>query len=946
MTTLQDRLGEALAPDYRLERELGRGGMGIVFLGRDVSLDRPVAIKIIRPDRATAVAAERFIREARVLASLSHPNLIAVHRAGESRGFLYYVMDYLEAETLAQRLARGPLSAGEATTIARDVLSALEAVHGRGIVHRDVKPGNIFLVAGHAVIGDLGVAKAGGPGAPALTDEGKAMGSPGYMAPEQMAGRDVGPPADLYAAALVLYEALTGRAWSFAADPALGDWRGVPGRLVRPLQRALAWRPEARYQSAAQFRVALGAAAHRPRGPALRRAAVAVAVVAVAVGLFVSRSGVVRGGPGASVLRIYLPRFAVEGPAMRWLADSIPAALARDLGGAPDLVPVVGASDHGEAPGLTLRGTAVVRDSQLALTLRSDSAADGAPSIALSLTGRAGEWERLADSLAYGLLVGLWSGEAGGLAAELPMRALPVTGAGLIAWTRAERLFNHAQWQAAYKAYREAVAVDSTCLFCLLRLTDVGRWVDKPPDPALVARYKAARNAFPRHYRLLIEASFAPPERRFELERDITDRYRDFGLGWFIEADDIFHRGAFEGYSLADAYQAMWRAASEWPEFAPAWEHLAWLAITRGDSATALTALDRLERLATGDDPFEQSIMALLEDASRWRFTPYRDAAAFTDAMLHQPAVRGMQNLGAGPLYLLGFGAPLGAIFLGGRFEHLGQPDLVAPGLLAQLYAFVSLGQVASAQAAGTRLRGATSEPDVELFLAQLPAALLLADSASPAQIRARWQLATRELRGYATGEPGTEPARRRAAWMLALLARRAGDTAAARGYVALLAGETGLRPFATLVEADAQAGRGRLRSALAGTEPLVALDSGWQAGDPFYRAMLHLERAQWHAAAGTVALAVRDLRWHQNNDLRVSGSAVSSPEAAGVDWALGTLAEWRTARLLDVPPDSAAACEAYAAVRAAWRLGDPPYAARADSAAARLTALHCGATR
>jgi Protein kinase domain len=945
MTTLQERLGEALAPDYRLERELGRGGMGVVFLGRDVTLDRPVAIKIVRPDRATAVAAERFIREARVLASLRHPNLIPVHRAGESAGFLYYVMDYLEAETLAQRLARGPLPAGAAITVARDVLAALEAVHGRGIVHRDVKPGNIFLVDGHAVIGDLGVAKASGPGEP-LTDEGKAMGSPGYMAPEQMAGRDVGPAADLYATAVVLYEALTGRAWSFAPAPALADWTGVPARLVRPLQRALAWRPRERYQGAAQFRAALGAAVRRSRRTAFRWGAVAVLAAVGLVGVFVRGPGLARYRPPAAVLRVYLPPFAVEPAAMRWLADSMPAAVARNLRGAPDLVPVVAAGPaRKNPPGLALQGTAAVSDAGLLeLTLRSDSAVGGLGPIRLTLAGPVAEWGRLADSLAYGLLLGVWSGEGGNLAAGLPLGALPTSRAGVIAWTKAERLFGHAQWTAAYQAYRDAIAVDSTCLLCRVRLTDVTRWVDQDQDAASIARYHQALGVFPPQYRQLIAASFAPPDRRFEMELDVTDRFRDFGLGWFIRADDIFHRGAFEGYSLADAYAAMRHATIVWPDFAPAWEHLAWLAITMGDRAVAATALDSLGRLGSGDDPFELSIRTLLDVAYRCRFAPPGEAEALMDGLLRDPSVATMQSLSAAPLYLLGFDAPRCAIFLGERFQRMARPDLAPAGLMAQLYAFLSLGQVDSALAAGARLRLATSLPDVELFLAQLPAALLLADSAAPAEIERRWPEVAGELRGYASAKPGL--AARRAAWLLALLARRAGDTAAARGYAARLAGEGGLRPLATLVAADADASRGRLSAALAATEPLVALDSGWQAGDPFFRAMLHLERAQWHAADGDVAQAERDLRWHENNDLRVAGSAASSPEAAGVDWALGTLARWRSARLLDGPANAAAACGHYAAVRTAWRGGDPPFAARADTAAARLAALHCAEAR
>ena len=941
MATLLERLRAALAPDYEVDRELASGGMGMVFVGRDVALDRRVAIKIVRPDRATAVATERFVREARILASINHPNLIPVHRAGESAGFSYYVMDYLEAETLAQRLARGPLPPQQAVAVAVDVLAALEAVHRRGIVHRDVKPGNVFLLEGRAVVGDLGVAKASGTAEPPLTGDGKAVGSPGYMAPEQMAGRDVTPATDFYALGLVLYEALAGRAWPFDADPTRGEWSGVPPRLVGPLRRALARAPDDRWPSAAAFRAALGAPPGRTPRRALAWAGLAVAAALAALAVV----GVIRGRrtvPSA-VLRIYVHAFDVRPPAMGWLAESLPAALVRSVGGAADFAPATLTAGPPPRGGLVLRGIAeALQGGGLRLALISDPAELRTGRIDLAVSGPADRWEQLADSLGYALLLAIWTNEGGKLAADLPLHALPRSRAGLIAWTEAERLFARAQWEEAYAAYLRALAVDSTCLLCRLRLTDVGRWFGRDQDSVATGRYRVALDSFPPHYRRLIEASFASHDRRLALLRDATNRDPDFGLTWFIEADDIYHRGAFDGYSRAEAYRAMKRATVLWPDFAPAWEHLAWIATAEGDAPAARQALDSLKQLGGGSDPFSASVRALLEVGYHWRFDPPAAAERYADALLHSPAVTGFAGLAAGARYQLTFDAPAGAVWLGGRFEHFGRPDLVVPGLLAQVYGYQALGRPDSARAAAVRLRGLTSEPDVELFLAQLPVALALADSTAPAAVRRGWPMVERELELLAGTGNHDAFARRRAAWLLALLARRAGDSLGARRFRAVLDAEAGPRPFATLVDADADAALGRPARALARTEPLIALDSAWQAGDPFFRAMLHLLRAQWHADQGSTALAIRDLRWYENNDLRTTGLPAAAPEAAELDWALGTVARWRSARLLDAAGQGSAACVPYAAVRRLWSGGDPHFAARADSAARRLRELGC----
>src|SRR2546422_531371 len=182
----------------------------------------PVASKPIRPEQATATAAERFLREAQILANLPHPNIVPIRDYGSRNGIDFYIMQWLGAETLAQRLGRGRLSLHEAQHLAEGLLAALAVAHRHGVIHRDVKPSNIFLVDGRAVLTDFGVAQS--LTGEKLTDPGAMIGTQEYMSPEQMAGVTATPRSDVYSAGIVMYEALTGR-----------DWRGGPrphrGRL-------------------------------------------------------------------------------------------------------------------------------------------------------------------------------------------------------------------------------------------------------------------------------------------------------------------------------------------------------------------------------------------------------------------------------------------------------------------------------------------------------------------------------------------------------------------------------------------------------------------------------------------------------------------------------------------------------------------------------------------
>jgi eukaryotic-like serine/threonine-protein kinase len=203
----------ALSGHYAVQRELGRGGMAVVYLARDLKHDRPVALKVIRPELGSVVRVERFEREIELAAKLQHPSIVPVHDSGSANGTLYYVMPYVEGESLRARMSReGQLPLNDALEIAHDVASALSYAHQRGIVHRDIKPENILLSEGRALVADFGIARAlAATPAERLTETGLVIGTPTYMSPEQATGdRQLDGRTDIYSLGCVLYEMLGG----------------------------------------------------------------------------------------------------------------------------------------------------------------------------------------------------------------------------------------------------------------------------------------------------------------------------------------------------------------------------------------------------------------------------------------------------------------------------------------------------------------------------------------------------------------------------------------------------------------------------------------------------------------------------------------------------------------------------------------------------------------
>ncbi len=286
MSTAIDRLASAVAGRYTVREEIGRGGMAVVYLAEDLKHRRKVALKVLRPELAADIGPDRFLREIELAAALTHPHILPLHDSGEADGVLYYVMPYVEGESLRSRLNREKqLPVDEALQIAREVADALDYAHSQGVVHRDIKPENILLSRGHALVVDFGIGKAlHAAGAEQLTQTGVSIGTPAYMSPEQAAGQqDLDGRSDLYALGCVLYEMLAGeplfsgptaqaiiaKHMSESVTSVLSRRSTVPANVDDALGRVLAKAPADRFTTGARFAEALAApAASAGRHPA------------------------------------------------------------------------------------------------------------------------------------------------------------------------------------------------------------------------------------------------------------------------------------------------------------------------------------------------------------------------------------------------------------------------------------------------------------------------------------------------------------------------------------------------------------------------------------------------------------------------------------------------------------------------------------------------------
>ena len=514
-------LAAALADRYRIKRELGAGGMATVYLAEDLKHGRDVAIKVLRPELGAALGAERFLREIATTANLRHPNILPLFDSGEAGGHLFYVMPYVEGETLRDRMDRErQLPLEDALQIAREVAEALGYAHARGVVHRDIKPENVLLESGHAVVADFGIARAvDAASGPRLTETGLAIGTPAYMSPEQAVAEAVDARSDLYSLGAVLYEMLAGEppytgptAQAVFAKrlmdpvPRVTTLREtVPPHVEHLLQRAMAKSPADRMPTAAEFvrgldattasastsasaSASASAGASGPARPAWTRwamgAAASLALVIAAASAYRALAG--RGGgivaeDPRNVIAV-LP-FTVRGaPELAYLSEGLVDLISGKLDGAGELRTVdprgvVGrvdgrgteAMDAGRSAELAaslgagrfITGTLVGLPGRVTLSARLlESASATGEEPLVTVEGSVDSLFVLVERLAAGLLANTLSGANARLqrSAAQSTQSLQATRAFL----RGEQFHRRGQFDSASAAYNSAIAADST----------------------------------------------------------------------------------------------------------------------------------------------------------------------------------------------------------------------------------------------------------------------------------------------------------------------------------------------------------------------------------------------------------------------------------------------------------------------------------------------------
>jgi len=659
MTDLRNRVQAALGPAYRIERELGGGGMSRVFLAEETGLGRQVVVKVLPPELAAGINAERFHREIQLAASLQHPHIVPLLAAGGVGDVFYYTMPFVEGESLRIRLAReGKLPVRDAVRALREVAGALAYAHARGVVHRDIKPDNVLVSDHHALVTDFGVAKAlsRSGGDAALTSLGAVLGTPAYMAPEQAAGDpNVDSRADIYALGAMGYEMLAGRPpfvdlaphrmlAAHVADPVtpvVEHRPDIPPDLAELVMRCLDKDPARRPQTAGQVRDALETAAGRAEPTIARRrprrvvfAGLGLAVVAGVAWLALRSPPTVALDPD----RIAVAPFDVLDPTLTLWHEGLVDVLSRSLDGAGPLrtvsPTVVVRRWSGRADAVSAR--ALGRETGARMVVFGALVGAGADSVRLSATvfdvasgtalgeielrDRSARMDRVADSLAVRVLREVGRTRPIGLVRGTPLGSTSLP--ALKAFLEGEQFLRRSQWDSTIVYDQRAIALDSGFALAWSHAGLAAGWAHSASDTFSLAyklRAGSLNHGLAPRESLIVQAeslsatvyggpdqlgggTWAYARRMLATLTEAVRRYPTDPELWYMLGDAAFHAGPYAGFTRQQSLDAFDRAIGLDSAFTPSYVHAIALALAlRGPEAARRYATDYLRAGAVGD---------------------------------------------------------------------------------------------------------------------------------------------------------------------------------------------------------------------------------------------------------------------------------------------------------------------------------------------------------